>query len=216
LFKKQIDTFVQTVTSNGPFAGNPFGLPTNLATAACGTTPGCDANSNWQFNVPANTPGGDLEGYELNYQQPLRFLPGLLGNTGLLLNYTGVKSNIQYLNSAGAVVATASLTNLSRNSWNATYYYEDDRFSTRVSAAYRSKYFTRVPGQEAGTNADGTNSTLNVDASAQYTISDKLKLTVEGINLTDQFQDLFNDTSNRLSYYHHTGREFIVGLRYTY
>ena len=140
----------------------------------------------------------------------------MLSNTGVLLNYTGVKSNIQYLNSAGAVVATASLINLSRNSWNATAYYDDGRLSARVSAAYRSKYFTRIPGQEAGTDADGTNSTLNVDASAQFPISDRLKVSLEGINLTDEFQDLFNDTSNRLSYYHHTGREFLVGLRYAY
>jgi TonB-dependent receptor len=216
LFKKQIDTFVQTVTSNGPFSGNPFGLPDSLAVAACGATPGCDVNANWQFNAPANTPGGDLEGYELNYQQPFRFLPGVLSNTGVLLNYTGVKSNIQYLNAAGAVVATASLINLSRNSWNATAYYDDGRLSTRVSAAYRSKYFTRIPGQEAGTDADGTNSTLNIDASAQFAINDRLKVSFEGINLTDEFQDLFNDTSDRLSYYHHTGREFILGLRYTY
>ena len=60
LFKKQIDTFVQTVTSNGPFTGNQFGLPDSLAVAACGATPGCDVNANWQFNAPANTPGGDL------------------------------------------------------------------------------------------------------------------------------------------------------------
>ena len=39
---------------------------------------------------------------------------------------------------------------------------------------------------------------------------------LEGINLTDEFQDQFNDSSNRVSFYHHTGREFLVGFRYTY
>jgi TonB-dependent receptor len=157
-----------------------------------------------------------VKGYEINYQQQFKFLPGLLANTGVLLNYTHVKSSIDYVNGAGVVVATDDLTGLSRSSYNATVYYEDDRISTRVSVAHRSKYLTRVPGAEAGTDVDGTNGTLNVDASFQYTWNDHLKFTVEGVNLTDEFQDQFNDSSNRLSFYHHTGREFLVGFRYTY
>ena len=43
-----------------------------------------------------------------------------------------------------------------------------------------------------------------------------LKFTFEGVNLTDEFQDQFNDSSNRVSFYHHTGREYLVGFRYTY
>lgn len=217
LFKKDINSFVQTVTTSGAFTGNPFGLPDSLAVAACGTTPGCAPNlTNWQFTTPINTPGGELNGYEINYQQPLRFLPGPLGNTGLLLNYTNVESSVNYLNAAGAVIATRSLTNLSPSAYNATLYYEDARFSARVSAAYRDAYITRGTGQETGTDYDGVNESFNVDMSAQYTLNDKLKISFEGLNLTDEFQDRFNDSANRLSYYHHTGREFILGLRYTY
>jgi outer membrane receptor protein involved in Fe transport len=143
-------------------------------------------------------------------------LPWLFKNTGLLLNYTSVKSSIDYRGSTGAIVATEQLTGLSRHSYNATAYYEDDKISARVSAAKRSKYLTRVPGAEAGTNVDGTNGTFNVDASFQYTWNDHLKFTLEGINLTDEFQDQYNDDADRVSFYHHTGREFLVGFRYTY
>jgi TonB-dependent receptor len=216
LFKKKIDSLVQTLSTTGTFTGNAFGLPDSIAVAACGTAVGCSPSASWNFSTPINTPGGDLDGYELSYQQALTFLPGPLSHTGLLLNYTSVKSSINYLNAAGVVVATNDLTGLSRESYNATVYYEDDKLSARVSAAYRSKYLTRVPGQEAGTNVDGTNETLNVDASLQYTFNDHFKFTLEGINLTDEFQDQFNDSSNRVSFYHHTGREFLVGVRYTY
>jgi iron complex outermembrane receptor protein len=216
LFKKKIDSLVQTLSTTGTFTGNAFGLPDQIAVAACGTAVGCSPSASWNFSTPINTPGGDLDGYELSYQQALTFLPGPLSHTGLLLNYTSVKSSINYLNAAGAVVATNDLTGLSRESYNATIYYEDDKLSARVSAAYRSKYLTRVPGQEAGTNVDGTNETLNVDASLQYTFNDHFKFTLEGINLTDEFQDQYNDSSNRVSFYHHTGREFLVGVRYTY
>jgi TonB-dependent receptor len=188
-----------------------------VATAACGTLAGCDTSTTaWRFTVPVNTPGGPVKGLEINYQQPLKFLPGFLKNTGVLLNYTYVKSNIAYLSATGVLQATNDLTGLSRNSYNATLYYEDERLSARVSVAHRSKYLTRVPGQESGTDVDGTNGTLNVDASLQYTWNDHLKFTLEGINLTDEFQDQYNDSADRVSFYHHTGREFLVGFRYTY
>jgi iron complex outermembrane receptor protein len=216
LFKKQIDSLVQTLQTIGPFTGNAFGLPDSIAVAACGTAVGCSPSASWNFSTPINTPGGDLDGYEISYQQAFTFLPGLLSHTGALLNYTHVKSSINYLNAAGAVVATNDLTGLSRESYNATLYYEDDRFSARVSAAYRSKYLGRVPGQEVGTDVDGTNETFNVDASFQYTFNDHFKFTLEGINLTDEFQDQYNDSSDRVSFYHHTGREFLLGVRYTY
>jgi iron complex outermembrane receptor protein len=217
LFRKDLQSFVQTKQITSVFHNNAFGIPDNVATAACNGQVGCDTTStNWTFTVPVNTSGGPVDGYEINYQQAFKFLPGLLANTGALINFTSVKSSIQYINGAGVVVATNDLTGLSRRSYNATLYYEDDRISTRVSAAYRSKYLTRVPGQEAGTDVDGTNSTFNLDASFQYTWNQHLKFTVEGINLTDEFQDQYNDSSNRVSFYHHTGREFLVGFRYTY
>ncbi len=217
LFRKDLDSFVQTAQSTQIFHGNTFGIPDSVAIAACNGLTGCDTTTtNWTFTVPVNTPGGPIEGYELNYQQPLTFLPSFLSHTGLLVNYTSVKSSIQYLSSTGAAVASNDLTGLSRKSYNATVYYEDSRFSARVSAAYRSKYLTRVPGQEAGTDVDGTNATFNVDASAQYTFNDHLKFTFEGINLTDEFQDQYNDSSNRVSFYHHTGSEYLFGFRYTH
>jgi outer membrane receptor protein involved in Fe transport len=103
---------------------------------------------------------------------------------------------------------------LSRSSYNATLYYEDDTWSACVAAAYRDDYLTRVPGSEAGTNADGTKETL--DASIQYTIDEHFKLTLEGVNPTDEYQDQFNDAlADRSSFYHHTGREYIFGARYS-
>jgi iron complex outermembrane receptor protein len=104
-----------------------------------------------------------------------------MGNTGALLNYTYVKSEINYLDSTGAVVATGDLTGLSRNSYNATLYYEDARWSARVSAAYRDNYLTPHAGRRDGHgHADGTNSTLNVDASLQYTRQPELQAVARG------------------------------------
>ncbi len=222
LFKKKISSFVQVVTSNQPYQNNPFGLPDSAAIAACGNqTTDCNVTTTtWAFSAPTSTPGGDLKGFEVNYQQQFKFLPGLLSNTGVLLNYTSVLAKVNYVNGQGATIARQNLTNLSPHSYNATIYYEDSRISTRVSAAWRSKYLTAVPGADNTAVTpipfQGTNETLNIDASLQYTVNKNLKFTVEGINLTDEFQDQFIGPQDMESVYHHTGREFVVGVRYTY
>jgi len=210
VFQKDIDSFVTTQVSNGTFTGNPFGIPDSVAVAACGSVPNCAPNlNNWQFSTPTNTKGGRLRGLEVNYQQPLRFLPGFLHNTGLLINFTDVTSKINY----PGVATKVDLTGLSHYSANGTLYYEDEKLSARISVAYRSKYLTQVPGREVGTDVDGTDGTINVDASIQYTVNKYLKLVVQGINLTNQPENLYDDSRDLMNTYHYTGREFIFGVR---
>ena len=222
LFHKKLSSFVQTVTTNTTFGNNPFGLPDSAAVTACGNqTTDCNTTTTtWAFNVPINTPGDELNGFELNFQQAFKFLPGFLKNTGALLNFTYVKAPVNYVNAQRVTVSRANLTNLSPRAYNATLYYEDKSFSTRVSAAYRSRYLTAVPGVDNTVATpilfQGTNSTLNIDASMQFTVTRNFKLSLEGINLTDQFQDQFIGTQNLPSVYHHTGREILIGARYTF
>jgi iron complex outermembrane recepter protein len=215
-FWKDIGSFVQTIREDLPnFAANPFGLDDNVATAACGTTAGCSPTATWQLLLPTNTPGGELTGFEINYQQPLTFLPAPLDNFGVLLNYTYVQTEIVYVNSTGGTVAIDDLTNLSRRAYNATLYYEDDVFSARVSAAYRGNYPTTIPGRN-GNTLEATAETFNVDAAVSYALTDHIKISLEGINLTDEANDQFLTPDNRLSFYHHFGRQYFLGVRYTY
>jgi TonB-dependent receptor len=213
-FRKDVLRFTSTQTVNTVFHGNPFGVPDSLAIAACGSTPGCGPNATWAFSVPVNSPGGTVNGVEFNYQQPFRFMPGLLRNTGMLLNYTYVESKVRYQTSPTTYV-TNQLTLLSKDTAGAVLYYEDPKWSIRVSGAYRSRYLTMVPGQETGTSADGYDSTFNLDASVQYNVTSHFRVSVEGVNLTDQYENEFNDTTrNMVYYYHHTGRQILLGVRY--
>jgi len=216
-FYKDISTFVQSYTSPlSTFDQNPFGLPDSAAVAACGTTPGCSPSLPvWQFSTSVNTPGGPLKGFELNYQQPFTFLPAPFDKFGFLGNYTHVTSEVTYLSSTGAVTAVGPLTNLSKNSYNATLYFENKKVSSRVSAAYRSKYLTQIPGRN-GSDVEGTKGTLNIDASLTYTWNKHLAFTLEAVNLTNEVQDQYYDSSQLVSFYHETGREFFAGFRYTF
>lgn len=48
-------------------------------------------------------------------------------------------------------------------------------------------------------------------------VTDSLDVTLEALNLTDEFQDQWVDSSgNRLSYYHHEGRQYLLGARYEF
>jgi TonB-dependent receptor len=215
-FRKDVLSFVSSETINTVFHGNPFGVPDSLAVQACGSTPGCGPDATWAFSVPVNSPGGDINGVEVNYEQPLRFLPSFLRNLGVQMNYTYVTSTVKYLTGPNKYVS-GELTGLSKNTAGATLYYEDPKWSIRVSGAYRSKYLIRVPGQETGTDADGYDATLNIDASVQYNLTKHFMVTLQGVNLTDQYESEFDDTSRDLVYYyHHTGREVLFGVRYQY
>jgi len=215
-FRKDVLTFSSSEVVNTTFHGNPFGVPDSLAVLACGSTPGCGPNAVWAFSVPVNSPGGEVDGVELNYQQPFRFLPGLLRNLGVLMNYTYVTSTVKYQTGPDTFV-TNELTGLSKDTADVTLYYEDAKWSIRASAAYRSAYLTTVPGQEPGTDADGYDSTIYVDASLQYNLTKQFKLTLEGTNLTNQYENEFDDTARDLMYYYHQqGRQILFGVRYEY
>ena len=220
LFKKEIDSYVQTLRETKPFTET--GLPVQIAIDACNAGPGygestgCTENADWQVTTPLNGPGGDIDGYEISFQVPFTFLPGFLQNFGFIGNYTNVDAELDYVNTAGVVVATRPLEGLSEDTSNATLYYETEDFSARVSVAKRSRYLTTAIGRN-NNDMEGTNETRNVDASMSYQFNDHFKMTVEALNLTDEVDDQWvDDAGNRLSYYHSTGRQYYVGVYYTY
>jgi iron complex outermembrane recepter protein len=214
-FFKDITSFVTNVRSDIPFTGNPLGIPDSVATSACGTTVGCSASALWAFSLPTNTEGGEVKGFEISYQQPFTFLPGVFSNFGTILNYTSAESGVEYLNSAGQTV-NADLAGLSDTSYNATLYFDNKTFSARVSAAYRSEYLTTIPGRD-GNDVEGTADTLNIDFSSTYNFNDHFSVSLEALNLTDEVQDQWVDSiGDRLSFYHHQGRQYYLGARWKY
>jgi iron complex outermembrane recepter protein len=209
IFYKDIDSFIQTSRESRPY--NTSGLPDALL-AGTGASP----TDTFDFTQPLNTPGGDLTGYEISYQQPFTFLPGIWSDFGVQLNYTYVDSEIQYLSSTGAPTATGPMTGQSKNAWNATLYYDNQRFSARVSAAHRSEYLNTIPGRE-GSDVEGTKATTTVDASLSYKINENFTISLEGLNLTDEWSDLWIDSvGDRPIAYTHTGRQYMVGFRYRF
>jgi len=207
LFYKDINTFAQTLRTTAIY--NTLNLPLELLNGT-----GAVPTDEFAVTQPVNSPGGTLKGLELNIQQPLTFLPGILNRLGVIANYTYVDSTIDYLTSStpGAPTVSATLVGLSKHTANGTLYYEDQKFSVRGSVAYRSKYLTQVPGRN-NNFVEGTNATLNIDGRVAYKFSKRIELSVEGINLTNQANDQYVDTTNRVAAYRVSGRQYYLGLR---
>ena len=114
------------------------------------------------------------------------------------------------------MTTTNDLTGLSRESASGTIYYEDDKFSVRATGSYRGNYIRGIPAS-AGSDLQGNDDTFYVDASASYAVSDRLKVSLEAQNLTDEQNRLFID-SNREDTLFETriGRTVTFGVTYKY
>lgn len=209
LFYKDISSYIQQSKASVKFKDT--GLPLSLLPS--------NFTGDEQFALTSsfNTPGGKLKGFEVNYQQPFTFLPAWGKNFGVVANYTFVTSKIAYFTSASnPTPITADLVNMSPRSWNGSLYYDDGRFSARVSLSQRSRYLQRVPGQN-NNDVEGKNGTRNVDMSVSYKLNDQLDVTFEGVNLTNQANDQYiSSQRNSVVVNNVTGREFLLGARYKF
>lgn len=201
-FRKDIESFIVSSTfENQPWSAT--GLPASILSDE-GTF---GVNDTWDINAKDNGDGGDLDGFEIQYQQPF------MDNFGVLLNYTYVDAEVAYGTGEDAIIDT--LTGLSKNTYNGTLYYEDERFGARVSYSMRDDYLTRVPGRQ-GNDIEGTQGTTNIDFVMSYNLNDNTTLSFEGINLTDEANVQFVDSVQRVSVDHTTGRQFYLGAQYKF
>ncbi|WP_374468766.1 TonB-dependent receptor [Phenylobacterium sp.] len=233
-FVKDFKTDFTSVRLTGPYSS--FGFPNSLIEGTTATP-----DSTFQYTTTINTKGGDpYRGFELNIQQPatplvdLFGLPEWVGNFGALFNYTYVKGTQVFCAGTpvnGVCPAGLELenrpTNVSKNAYNVTAYYEDAKFSARVSLSHRSSYVFAVPSGNQGNlttgrrqdyqDADWVPGTTTIDANIGYQLTENLRLSLEAINLTDEPFKQYNDTeAQRIWTNHHYGRQYYFGLRYSF
>jgi iron complex outermembrane receptor protein len=220
LFKKDIQSFPISQTITGTFAST--GLPLSIIQPGSPAAILPERAEGWAISTIVNGKGAKLKGIELALQAPFTFLPGFLSHFGGIVNATFVDSSADYTVAGPAVVPgggnisavrSATLFGLSKRAFNGTLYYEDAKFSARVSASYRSGFIDQ--NSATGNVFEGYNSTVNVDASVRYKLTDWIELSLEGINLTDEYRDRYTDVdANRNYEYLHFGRTFQVGARF--
>ena len=205
LFYKDMASFITTQTTVVPYSAT--GLPLSFL------LPGQSGSIPYNYAHPINGPGADIKGIELAFRRDFDFLPGAL-------RYLGMVANVTYADGAspvlyGATAVTLPLENLSRWSANATLYYETPLWGARVSEAYRDSYLDGAGG--GGNIGEFVAPSSNVDFQAHYNIGPRLRLIVEGINLTDQPIIQYADVSARRTEVDtRSGRTLTFGFSYEF
>ena len=98
-----------------------------------------------------------------------------------------------------------------------TLYYEQENYGLRVSANTRDDYILSVPGGN-GHLAEMKYGPTHLDFSSFYNLTDNLTLTFEVINLTDEKERIYGNGDGNMDLtreYNHTGRNFLIGARYS-
>lgn len=147
----------------------------------------------YQITSPFNTTGSN-KGIELSWQQPL------WSNFGTLVNYT---------HADGELDDGGELLNSSKNTWNVTGYFENERFSARLAYNYRSKYKAGVD-RGASQHVD---SQPSLAASLNVKLSEQLTLTFDALNLTNETIKMYAENEDRPRAFYSNGRTFYIGLR---
>ena len=194
-FRKDIKTYIQTVATTEPFSDTGYDTSL-LASGQTGATP-------YVVYTAVNTPGGQLNGYEINFQHPFTFLPDYIPSVfhhfGVLANYTNISSKINYVLStsatlAGGATTTYGLYNLlgmSPIAWNGTLYYSDGKLDARLSMSARSSYLSLLnPGSSVF--AQGKYGTQNIDTQITYALTPHFTVVFQGLNLTNQYNKLYD------------------------
>lgn len=212
VFRKDIESFPQTVLSSGPLTdaiqGGLYDEVVGSITDA-NLLAHINAGGAWQITQQRNSPGGFIEGFEASFQTAFTFLPAPFDNLGMLLNYTHLNSELEYiLDVRSGQRGIGPYLNASPDAVNTTLYYEASNWQARVSAVYRAEYRDRFPLLSNSCSLDlgpvacaqpqlpyfrAVTDSLRFDASFSYDFSENVTLTVEAINLTEE-------PSNRWAY----------------
>jgi TonB-dependent receptor len=199
-FYKKMNSFISSTTTLEPYSQT--GYPTSFL------LPGQTGSILYNVSQPINVSGASIRGIEAAVQRDFDFLPAPFDHFGFVANGTYADGTSAAI--INGVSYNLPLVNLSKWSANATLYYETDVWGVRISEAYRGRYL-----DSAGSNGnigEGYDPTHNVDFAAHYNVSPGVKITVEGLNLTDQHIVQFTDlAAHRIEVNTSSGRTFLWG-----
>ena len=203
-FQKDIESF--TTSSTDTIAWSATGLPDSLLGAQVDEL----RNADFEVRRRINGKGGDLDGFELQYQQPLTFLPGpdWVKKFGVIANYSKISSEV----TRGGI--KGPLEGQSDKAYNATLYWENETFSARISLANTGEYFSNLSSSNSA-NWRIIEETNFVDISASYNLTENLKVSLEALNITDESRvEVMDESARRLISEETTGPQYFVGVSY--
>lgn len=186
---------------------------------------------------PENLAGDKIKGFEIGYQKALSNLPAPFDGLGFTANYTYTKSGLGVRNFVFAdadlrledgsfpesALAKLPLPGNSKHSYNLGAFYDKGPFSMRLAYNWRERYLINPQFHQ---NAPLMREDYGQwDGRIQYRINDKIKVTLDAINLdeasTYEFyaQDLDSpnpDSAERVRLVSLTGTKYNLGMTYSF
>lgn len=161
-----------------------------------------------------NFAASDLKGVELGYRQAMTFLPGVLSDTGMELNYTFSDSDSGDRDALGSKFP---LPSNSEHQANLILWYEGDRLSSRLAYNWRSDIFQGQVGlltnEEPIDLGNWTEAAGYLDASINYDVSDHLTVYFQGTNLTETNNRNYAQFENQFQSMAVQERRLALGVR---
>jgi iron complex outermembrane receptor protein len=191
LYYKDIESFITDRPETQFFDIQDDAAP---SLACVEVTPGEVFSCPFLINVRSNGGGGRIQGYELALTRPV------WGGFGVQANYT--------FSDAEADNGDPIPGN-SRDVFNLTGYFENDRLSARLMYTYRSEFFVTFD-RSTQLNQDNLKS---LDASVVVNVTDNVALTFDGVNLTNEEIVQFATDKFRPRAIYDNGRIFFAGAR---
>ena len=188
-FYKDLSDYRYTVTGSGAYEGF----------------------ANAILSRPVNARDGKLYGVEVNWQQQLAFLPGVLGGFGVFANYTYTDGDARFDTAFGGRSRFA-LPGQSKHMWNASLFYERGPVNLRVAYTKRSDYLDEInadlPALDLYWEGRG-----QLDATGSVQLTPALNLFVEGKNLTNTPGVRYYGERQRVYEYEKFGYTIFGGVR---
>lgn len=143
-----------------------------------------------EVNGPENDLEGSLYGFEFAYQQTYDFLPGVLSGLGMQATYTYVNAEDLTNSTIGPqrsdFASGLGLTGVSKDTFNITGFYENDKISARLAYNWRSKYLLTPRDVIFPFSPIINESTGQLDGSLFYNVTEQVKVGVQAVNLLDE------------------------------
>ena len=158
-------------------------------------------NLNYIMTYPIDS-SGNVKGVELAYVQEIT------SNIGLNVNYTWAdgKQTSDVTNNDTRLVGT------SKNTYNASAYYEDAMFSARVTYTFRSAFYAGLDRSTAFTQDDiGT-----LGASFGMNIDKHFSVTLDGMNLNNPTLKYYALNTDQPRAFYKNGTQYYLNLRYKF
>ncbi|WP_016956131.1 TonB-dependent receptor [Catenovulum agarivorans] len=165
----------------------------------------------YQFTGTINGDGGVIQGLEVLYQQAFDMLPEPFDGLGVYANYSYTDSDVKEFKPFNNPY---NLGGLSEHIGSFTLWYDKNGFDARVSLNYRSEYTGINSWKPQDVNLNSSETTA--DASIGYYVTDNLKVTLQGQNLTNErSQNYWDNDYSKPAYNVEWGRRFLVGFTYS-